>query len=141
MPGQISSSSHYYLGTGLLASYVNGYVYLNIDPPFQSTDQTITFSTGQALVVPHGFESQPTQVWYALVCYTANNGYNAGDVVYCNATTTNGYPSFTVVADSVNLTVTISDSIEIPNKTTGVSTGSATHLVAADWKLRLFARL
>jgi hypothetical protein len=106
------------------------------------TDQTIT-SAG-ALTRAHSLGRTPKEVWWALVCQTDEAGYTAGQVIFYTPTqvttvvgNTNGGHS--VIVDGTNLTVRFGSSTSVysaPHATTGV----ATDLTNANWKLRLYAR-
>lgn len=109
------------------------------DNAFVSANQTIT-SAG-SLTIAHGLSSTPEFVLMALVCTTAQAGYSVNDVVFVNDLSANQNDvGVSIVPDGTNLNVRYGSKASvftIPNKTTG----DATALTNANWRLRLIARL
>ena len=106
---------------------------------FTSTDQTIAL--GGLITVAHGLGAQPKVLGAVLVCQTAENGYSIGDLVWSPLFNeyygAYGSPGACYV-DATNVNVRIS--------ATGLSGGHKTSganvvLTAANWKLRIYARL
>lgn len=106
---------------------------------FTSSDQTITL--GGLITVAHGLGAQPKAIGAVLVCQTAENGYSIGDLVWSPLFNeyygAYGSPGACYI-DATNINVRISNTgLSGGHKTTGANVV----LTAANWKLRLYARL
>ena len=103
----------------LTSSQVNT---LLLNARFTSSNQTITVAG--SLTLAHGLGVSPGQVWYDLVCVTAELGYTAGQRIVAQAVTgKNGAgPGLTIVPDATNLNVRFNNSspvFQVCNFTSG----------------------
>jgi hypothetical protein len=104
---------------------------------YDSGEQTITAAGN--LVLNHGLGYVPTDVWAVLVCKIANLGYAVNDIVVAPAVMTSGSFGVAVTTTSTQLNIRFGSSagaIAIGAKATGVYTA----IVAADWKIKFYAR-
>lgn len=127
------SASQYLNGAGSYASVSSGV----FTQSFTSSDQTIT--AAGSLTLAHGLSATPYNLAFYLICQTGEAGYSAGDVVMTglnsNIASDRGFSAW---VDSTNVNIRYSTAVQtlqVPHKTTGV----ATALTNANWKLRVKA--
>lgn len=120
---------------------VNSLVDTNMNAKkFTSSNQTIT--AGGLITVAHGLGVVPDLIDFELYCAVADDGWGVGDVIKAslNATTTASSRASALYTDSVNVYMRVSassNSFLITNK----STGSATTITNANWRVIIKARV
>lgn len=105
---------------------------------YSSGSQTIT--SGGQIVLAHGLASQPKLVNLVLYCVTAEAGYTSGQEVWISgAGAVTSTPRLTsVIADASNITIRYSDQTNA-FVVAHATTGAATALTNANWRLRIKA--
>lgn len=107
---------------------------------FTSTDQTIT--AAGSLTLAHSLGSAPKKVWAALVCQSAEANYSSGNVVPIDFQYIPGgsyNTGFSCTVDATNLNIrygSTASTFTVLDKTSG----SATGITNANWKVRFYAQ-
>jgi len=105
---------------------------------YTSSDQTIT--AAGALVLTHGLSARPNIFAYSLVCQTAELGHSIADVVPLAGFSQGNNQGVGNRPDATNLNLRFGSSASVFS-VINATTGSATNITPANWKLRVTAKV